>query len=535
MAIREIPATRRIGRVNMQAEDCPLLRVAAYCRVSTELEEQESSYSAQVRHYTEYILGNPAWKLAGIFADEGISGTGTKKREEFNRMIQCCLDGEIDMIITKSISRFARNTLDCLKYIRLLKDRRIPVFFEKENINTLDAKGEVLITIMASLAQQESQSISQNVRMGIQYQYQQGRVRVNHNWFLGYTKDAQGRLVIVPEQADVVRRIYREFLGGRSTRQIARGLEADGILTGAGRTKWYDSTVRTILTNEKYMGDALLQKYYTVDFLTKKKSRNNGELPQYYVENDHAPIISREEYQQVQAELQHRANQRSESGMREQYSGKYALSGILICDRCGSSYRRMKANGTNKTTTWRCKKRLQRGTPCHGRNVPEEEVHTAVLMVLNRLAADRLSLEAKAEQILNGSLAENTRLLHTLETQIAQTQKSITEYTKLRTAGTSTPEQDLAMRHRALELNALRKKKRTARENKAAMTAEYQELSTLLEYLRSHAQEGPHPVVPSYEEDWMSRLLKEVRVLEDGYRITLKCGIEHVIPTPHSL
>ena len=265
-----IPARKRIGN-SANAEELPKLRVAAYCRVSTDSEEQATSYEAQIEHYTNYIKSNPEWELAGIFADEGITGTNTKKREEFNRMIEECMQGKIDMIITKSISRFARNTLDCLKYIRQLKEKNIPVYFEKENINTLDSKGEILLTIMASLAQQESQSLSQNVKLGIQYRYQQGKIHINHNRFLGYTKDKDGNLVIVPEEAEIVKRIYREYLEGSSMLQIARGLEADGILTGAGNPRWHTSTINKILRNEKYIGDALLQKTYTVDFLSKKR------------------------------------------------------------------------------------------------------------------------------------------------------------------------------------------------------------------------------------------------------------------------
>ena len=245
-----IPAKRQVGNTaRMRDNEKPKLRVAAYCRVSTDSDEQATSYEAQVEHYTEFIQKNPEWEFAGIYADDGISGTNTKNRDEFNRMIEECEAGNIDMIITKSISRFARNTLDCLKYIRQLKEKNIPVFFEKE------AKGEVLITIMASLAQQESQSLSQNVKLGLQFRYQNGQVQVNHNHFLGYTKDADGNLIIDPEQAEVVKRIYREYLEGSSMDKIAAGLEKDGILTGAGKTKWWASTVKKILTNEKYIGD----------------------------------------------------------------------------------------------------------------------------------------------------------------------------------------------------------------------------------------------------------------------------------------
>jgi site-specific DNA recombinase len=232
----------------------------------------------------------------------------TKKRDEFQRMINDCNDGKIDMVITKSISRFARNTVDCLNYTRALKNKNIGVYFEKENINTLDAKGEVLMTIMASLAQQESESLSANVRLGLQFRYQQGKVQVNHNWFLGYTKDEDGHLIIDPEQAEVVKRIYREYLEGKSFLQIKRSLEADGILNGAGRAKWNESNIKQILTNEKYIGDALLQKTYTVDILEKKREANKGQVPKYYVENSHEAIIPKNIFLKVQEEIARRAN-----------------------------------------------------------------------------------------------------------------------------------------------------------------------------------------------------------------------------------
>ena len=276
--ITVIPARRHVGNT-LNREEKPKLKVAAYCRVSTDSDEQATSYDAQVEHYTNLIKKNDDWEFAGIFADDGISGTNTKKREEFNRMIEECMEGNIDMVITKSISRFARNTLDCLKYIRQLKEKNIPVFFEKENINTMDSKGEVLITIMASLAQQESESLSKNVKLGLQFRYQNGEVQVNHNRFMGYTKDENGHLIIEPDEAEIIKRIYREYLQGASLKQIGEGLEADGILTAAGKTKWRPETIKKILKNEKYIGDALLQKTYTVDVLTKKRVVNNGIVP----------------------------------------------------------------------------------------------------------------------------------------------------------------------------------------------------------------------------------------------------------------
>ena len=285
----------------MKLAERKLLRVAAYARVSCDKDAMKHSLAAQISYYNEYIQRNPDWVFAGIYADEAYSGT-KDDRPRFMQLIQECKDGKIDRIITKSISRFARNTLDCLKYIRELKEKNIPVFFEKENINTMDSKGEVLLTIMASLAQQESQSLSQNIKLGLQYRFQNGEVRVNHSRFLGYTKDEEGNLIIEPAEAEVVKRIYREYLEGASLLQIGRGLEADGILTGAGKTKWRPETLKKILQNEKYIGDALSQKSYSCGFPFVQK-RNHGERLQYYTENSHPAIIDRDTFERVQALL----------------------------------------------------------------------------------------------------------------------------------------------------------------------------------------------------------------------------------------
>lgn len=415
--ITMIPARKKQGNTKTETPS-PTLRVAAYCRVSTDSDEQATSYEAQVAHYTEYIQAQKGWELAGIFADDGISGTNTKKREEFNRMIDACEAGEIDIIITKSISRFARNTLDCLKYIRRLKEINIPVFFEKENINTMDAKGEVLITIMASLAQQESQSLSQNVKLGIQYRYQQGKVQVNAKWFLGYDKDADGHLVINSEQAKTVKRIYREYLEGLSMNKIAAGLEADGIRNGAGHTKWTPSNIRQILTNEKYIGDALLQKTYTVDFLTKKRVRNEGHMPQYYVENDHEAIIPKEIFLLAQDELVRRRNLSKRSdGKRKAYSSNHCLSGLVICGECGEYYRRIHWNNRGcKSIVWRCMSRLTPGNnSCHARTVEEEFLKGIVLSAINRCIKDKGCFFAELED----------RITHVIDHESSVDMKSI--------------------------------------------------------------------------------------------------------------
>ena len=312
-------------------------------------------------------------------ADDGISGTNTKKREEFNRMIDDCMAGQIDMVVTKSISRFARNTLDCLNYIRQLKDKNIPVYFEKE------------LTIMASLAQQESQSLSQNVRLGLQYRYQQGKVQVCTNRFLGYDKDETGKLVINPEEAEVVRRIYREYLEGKSYYEIGKGLTADGIKTAAGSVFWLATTLRKILRNEKYIGDALLQKTITTDFLTKKRVENKGIVSQYYVESSHEAIIPKELYMMVQEKMVRRANLETGTGKRRIYSGKYVLSSIVYCAHCGDVFQRTHWNvHGRKKIVWRCVSRLHkkdRDINCPARTVTEADLHAVVVQAINEVCA----------------------------------------------------------------------------------------------------------------------------------------------------
>ena len=397
-----IPARRRRMQTN-EEQIIPKIKVAAYCRVSTDSDEQATSYEMQVEHYTEYITKNPEWELVDIYADDGISGTNTKKREEFNRMIEDCMAGKIDMIITKSISRFARNTLDCLQYIRKLKDKNISVFFEKENINTMDTKVELLITIMASLAQQESQSLSQNVKMGIQFRYQAGKVQVNHNRFLGYTKDEDGNLIIEPEEAETIKRINREYLEGASLKDICDSLMADGILTGARKKNWIPSTVHKILTNEKYIGDALLQKTVTTDFLEKKRQINNG-LAQYYVEGSHEPIIPKHIFMRVQEELVRRANLRSGKDGRKKrvYSSKYALSSICTCEKCRDVYRRIAWNNRGKkSTVWRCCTRVEHGPGvCDAPTIPEEDLQAAVMKAINDVHGRKSEVIKQMEIIL---------------------------------------------------------------------------------------------------------------------------------------
>lgn len=369
------------------------LRVAAYCRVSTELEEQESSYEAQVKYYTRKIQETDNWKLAGIYADDGKSATNTKMRDDFNAMIKDALEGKNDMILTKSVSRFARNTVDSLLTIRKLKEKNVAVVFEKEGVNTLDGTGEILITILSSLAQEESRNISENTRWGVVRRFENGKMIVNHNKFMGYTKNENGDLVIVQEEAEIVRLIFRLYLEGYSAKKISQYLEENGIKTATGQDKWYDSVIFKMLRNEKYMGDALLQKTYTVDFMTKKKVINKGIVPQYYVEDDHEPIIPKELFYRVQEELARRAAMNKaavtrKKNQKSKFSSEYALTGLLLCGDCGQEYRRVtwSRNGKKKIV-WRCSNRLTNGTKnCKkSESLEEGALNRTVMEAINRI------------------------------------------------------------------------------------------------------------------------------------------------------
>lgn len=305
-------------------------RTAAYARVSTDHEEQLSSYEAQVDYYTTYIKGRDDWEFVCVYTDEGITGTSTKHREGFKQMIADALDGKIDLIITKSVSRFARTTVDSLTTIRELKEHGIEVYFEKENIWTFDGKGELLLTIMSSLAQEESRSISENCTWGQKKRFADGKVTVPFQRFLGYDRGPDGNLVVNREQAAIVQRIYSMFLQGITYNGIAKQLTAEGIPTPGGKENWSVITIKSILSNEKYKGDALLQKSYTVDFLTKKTKVNEGEIPQYYVEDNHEAIIAPDLFEEVQREMAKRGKG------RKYRSGVHLFSSRIKCGECGS-------------------------------------------------------------------------------------------------------------------------------------------------------------------------------------------------------
>lgn len=405
-----IPAREVAIQYNDQAIQTQKKRVAAYCRVSTEEEEQQSSFETQVAYYTQLINSNPDWKMVGVFADEGISGTQTKKRTEFLKLMQLCEEGKVDLILVKSISRFARNTLDALNYVRKLKDKNIAIIFEKENINTLDLSSEMILTLYSSFAQAESESISKNITWAIRKEFKQGKVRMSCANVLGYTKSDDGSWVIVPEEARVIRMIDIAFLSGMSMTQIKVMLEKLGAKTARGNSTWHTGTIQQLLKSEKYVGDVLLQKTFVADVLTHKVKKNEGELPQYYVKDHHPAIRSRETAYLIQAELARRNAIKSNSATSEikkgKYSGKYALTGILVCGECGTAYRRVTwARNGKKKVVWRCINRLNNGTEqCkHSPSLEEGALQEAIMKAINRYIASREELQALLKESLTAT------------------------------------------------------------------------------------------------------------------------------------
>ena len=387
--IHVIPATKQAAAPGQSSGRRQ--RVAAYCRVSTDSEEQLTSYTAQKAYYTQKIGENPDWEMAGIFADKGITGTSMKKRVEFKKMIAACKRGKIDLILTKSLSRFARNTVDSLEVVRMLRANGIGVIFEKENINTLTESSEFLLTLFSGFAQAESESISKNVIWGIQKSREAGNVPFQYQKMLGYRRGSDGQPEIVPAEAEVVKRIYRRYLDGCSLAQIKRELEADGVPAASGIRGWTYQVIRNILTNERYIGDALLQKTYTTDCISKTVKKNQGDRPMVYVERNHPAIVSKAMFYQVREEMARRSSKRKvmqKTGKTEQgkYSAKYALSELLVCGECGTPYKRCTwARNGKKRIVWRCVSRLEFGTKyCYDSpSMDEDKLHQAILEGIN--------------------------------------------------------------------------------------------------------------------------------------------------------
>jgi DNA invertase Pin-like site-specific DNA recombinase len=381
-AVRVIPAVRDLSTGQATDSFAPKRRVAGYARVSTDSDDQYASYEAQVDHYTSMIKANAEWEFVGIYTDEGISGTSTNRREGFKRMLDDALAGKIDLIVTKSVSRFARNTVDSLQTIRKLKEHKVEVYFEKESIKTFDSKGELLITIMSSLAQEESRSISENVKWGRRKRFADGQVTVCYTRFLGYDKGPDGNLVVNVEQAKLVRYIFSLFLQGLTFHGIAKRMKSEGHKTGTGNSEWYASAVKHILTNVKYKGDALLQKYYIADFLTKKPIVNKGEVPQYYVEKNHEAIITPEIFDLVQKEIEYRAQH------VETRNGTHVFSGRIRCGVCGGLFgpKVWHSKSKYRKIVWQCnEKYADRHHKCSSPHLYEDALQDLFVQAVNSI------------------------------------------------------------------------------------------------------------------------------------------------------
>lgn len=506
-------------------------RVAAYCRVSTDKEQQEHSFETQKEMYTEMIMMKPNWQMAGIYADEGITGTIAKKRPDFMRMIEDCRKGKIDLIITKSVSRFSRNNLDCLLYVRELKEMGIPIIFEKEGINTLQVSSELLITLFSGLSQAESESISMNVKIGKRQSLKNGNVPFSYKSFLGYRKGADGKPEIDEEQAVIIRRIFSEYLAGKSLLDIAKGLTADEIPTARGKTNWSSARVQSILTNEKYKGDALLQKTYVVDCISKKSKKNNGELPMYYVENNHPAIIERAVFDRVQEEISRRNSKKKvkQVGTKTElgkYSSKYALSEILYCGNCGTPYRRCtwSKNGKKKIV-WRCISRLDYGKKyCKDSPSIEESIlHNAVAEAITQKAhMENADVDRICRHIKMYQHNQDTSSIFQKQERLKTIQEHINQLTDMDSEAVQNGDFDTQFESLYAEMYAIKDELDEFEKSKSKIetaTDSIEEMTAVMQGLKNHPVE--------YNDLVVRQLIECIKVIsKDKLHIYFKDGIK---------
>ena len=516
------------------------LRVAAYCRVSTDSEEQLSSYENQLAYYTEKIMKEPGWTMAGVFADEGVTGTSTCKRKEFLRMIRQCRQGKIDMILAKSVSRFARNTVDTLNFTRELRGLGIPVIFEEQNINSIYPESEFLITLHGAFAQAESESTSSRVRWGKRQAMRSGHVTMHYKNLLGYEKGPDGKPRIVPEQAEVVRFIYDRYLAGDTAREIKAALEAKGAPTVSGKGTWMASHIRSILTNEKYCGDALLQKTFIQDCISKKVIPNTGQLPKYLVQDHHEPIISRETFDAVQLEMARRsakagATRKSTPTGRGKYSGKYVLSNLLFCGECGTAYRRCVWTQRGvKRPVWRCVSRLDYGKKfcTQSPTLDEGPLQQAILAAVNAAMLDHDTLARQLTAAMERELAPIPGESMSLADIDRALEELSGQFNALLAEASADPGADYTERFRELSESTARLK-----EKKARLEGVYQENQAMNQRLRavSAAMEHMTAELTEWDEGIIHQLLEKVTVLSrEKIRVTFRDGreVEQTVDQP---
>ena len=502
-------------------------RVAAYCRVSTDREEQEHSFETQKAMYTEMIMMKPTWQMAGIYADEGITGTVAKKRPGFMKMIEDCRKGKIDMIVTKSVSRFSRNNLDCLMYVRELKQLGIPIIFEKEGINTIQVSSELLLTLFGALSQAESESISMNVKLGIRQSLKNGNVRFSYKTFLGYRKGADGQPEIVPEQADIVRRIYNDFLAGATYLEIAKRLTEENVPTMGGGNRWFSERIKSILKNEKYKGDALLQKTYITDPISKRVKKNNGELPMYYVENSHPAIVERRIFDRVQEEIARRAGKKKvkQTGTKTElgrYSGKYALTELLYCGECGTPYRRCTwSRDGKKKIVWRCVSRLDYGKKyCkNSPSVEESRLHNAIAAAITKKAnSEEINIGGIMDHIESFGSQRDTDGIIQRQRRIAEIEKVIDDLARLNSDEAQNGELDYKFSELYAELYSVKDELEEMQSGASALDGDMlNEMREVVTGLKNHPVE--------YDDKVVRQLIDCIKVMSaDMIKICFKDG-----------
>ena len=494
-------------------------RVAGYARVSTDHDDQTTSYESQMRYYTEYISSRSDWEFVKMYSDEGISGTNTKLRVGFKSMIEDALAGKIDLIITKSVSRFARNTVDSLTTVRKLKEVGVEIYFEKENIWTLDSKGELLITIMSSLAQEESRSISENVTWGLRKQFAEGKVHFPYTNVMGFEKGENGEIVVNQEEAKTVRYIFQQALLGKTPYSIAKDLTKQGIPSPSGKKQWNSVTIKRMLRNEKYKGDALLQKTYTIDFLTKKKNINKGELPHYYVENNHEAIVEKETFDAVQVALD-----RKEKG-----KGSTTLfSSKLVCGDCGHYFGSKVWHSTSKyrRVIYQCNEKYKGEKKCTTPHVTESEIKEWFVSAINKVISNKDEIIQNLEMLLDaGKSSGLERKLGELETEVEVVTQMVSTLVKENAAMPQNQDayqkkySNLVERHDALVsgIESIEKQLLEA-------TRHQKDLKEFLEKLNQQSE-----LISEFDELLWETMVSEIKIFCDQtVAIKLKNGVEVV-------
>lgn len=513
-----------------EATESRLLKVAAYARVSTDSEEQEDSFDRQVSYYSNYIQSNPEWEFVKVYSDPGISGTKAESRPGFMEMMEDCRKGKINRILVKSIARFARNTVDALKYIRELKELGISVYFEAHNLDTGTSGGEVLLTILAATAEEESRTISKNIKWTYQKKFERGEFVFNYSQFLGLKKTDEG-FVIVEEEAKTVRRIYREFLSGGSYQQIAKGLNEDNVKTPSGRGKFSAAVIKSILTNEKYYGACIMGKTFKPDVLSKKRYKNTGQVDSYYVENALPPIVSKETWDRVQFEIKERDENRGVSNkVYGKFSSAYPFSKIIRCGCCGSLFVRnknMRGHGKN-IPCWTCSSHFYHSDSCPQKGISEESIKRAFVTVINEIAENVVELKKVVADSIRESMMNTPKFTpEHLEEEIIDLQEDMLELHKRKTKGLVSPK-DYAEQGQALA-DKIDLKKRLLDDIKSKMI-----LTELTAKRMTEIEEVLSTLKPTDDfNEIIFRKMVESITVNDRTKLTFKfkVGIEKTIET----